>query len=140
MSSSSGVEQQVWDTLHRHLKSIYDGDAATYAETTAADLSLYEWFVIPHRQDGLDFHLYMIEHRWAGVGADYRFDLLERRLQLYGDTAIATYTFMLTYPGTNGIAHRTHNETRVLVRGEGRWRVVHVHTSPAWSAPAAPPG
>ena len=135
---SATTEQEIWDTLHRHLKSVYEGDAKTYAETTGADLSLYEWFVTPHRQDGLDFHLYMIEHRWAGVGSDYRFDLLEKRLQLYGDTAIATYTFMLTQSGAGAIEHHMHNETRVLVRREGRWQVVHVHKSPAWNAPREP--
>jgi ketosteroid isomerase-like protein len=131
MSDNAEHEREVWDTLQRHLKSVFDGDSATYAETTGEDLSLYEWFVTPHRQDGLDFHLYMIEHRWAGVGNDYRFDLLEKRLQLYGDTAIATYTFMLTHPGAEGIEHHLHNETRVLVRRAGRWQVVHVHKSPA---------
>ncbi len=140
MSDGTDTGQQIWDTLRRHLKSIYDGDATTYAETTAEDLSLYEWFVTPHRQDGLDFHLYMIEHHWAGVGGDYRFDLLEPRLQLYGDIAITTYTFMLSQPGTEGVTHRLHNETRVLVRDAGRWKVVHVHKSPAWNAPATPSG
>jgi hypothetical protein len=136
------VEREVWDTLHRHLKSIFDGDAQTYAETTAADLSLYEWWVTPHRQDGLDFHLFMLQHHWADAGSDYRFDLLEPRLQLYGEgenaTAIATYTMMLSRAGSGGITHRVHNETRVLVNSNGRWRVVHVHKSPAWSAPLEP--
>ena len=50
----------VWDALHRHLKSVFDGDAQTYAETTSEDLSLFEWWVVPHRQDGLDFHRFMI--------------------------------------------------------------------------------
>jgi ketosteroid isomerase-like protein len=132
------TEQEIWDTLHRHLKSVFDGDAQTYAETTGADLSLYEWFVTPHRQDGLDFHLYMIEHQWAGASADYRFDLLEPRLQRYGDTAIVTYTFMLSRPAAGGMTHRVHNETRVLVKRDGRWQVVHVHKSPAWLAPIEP--
>ena len=121
--------------LNRHLKSIYDGDAKTYAETTGSDLSLYEWYVTPHRQDGLDFHLFMIEHRFGGAGNDYRIDLLEPRLQLYGDTAIVTYTLMLSRADANGVTHRTHNETRVLLKREGKWQVVHVHKSPAWSAP-----
>lgn len=50
----------------------------------------------PHRQDGLDFHFYMIDHSWAGTTDDFRFDLLEPRLQLYGDTAVVSYTFMLS--------------------------------------------
>jgi len=124
-------EQEIWAFLHRHLQSIFSRDAAAYQATTATDLSLYEWFITPHRQDGLDFHLFMIEHSWAGAGADFRYDLWEPRLQRYGDTAIVTYTFMLSIATEAGIQHRTHNETRVLIKGEVGWQVVHVHKSPA---------
>ncbi|MDX1613056.1 MAG: nuclear transport factor 2 family protein [Candidatus Promineifilaceae bacterium] len=136
-------EQAVWDTIHRHLESVFNGDAETYEATTGEELSLYEWFITPHRQDGLPFHRFMIEHGWAGAGADYRYDLWEPRLQLYGDTAIVSYTFMLSVAAPEGsdagIRHRTHNESRVLVRREGGWQIVHVHKSPAWSAPLDPP-
>lgn len=50
------TEQEVWNTLHRHLHSVFARDVATYKATTSDDLSLYEWFITPHRQDGLDFH------------------------------------------------------------------------------------
>jgi len=129
------TEQEIWTFLDRHLRSIFSRDVEAYRATTGDDLSLYEWFVAPHRQDGQDFHFFMIEHSWAGAGADYRYDLLEPRLQLYGDTAIVSYTFMLTVASETGIRHTLHNESRVLVRREGAWQVVHVHKSPAWRAP-----
>lgn len=129
------VEKEIWAFLGRHLHSIFTRDTETYRLTTAEDLSLYEWFVTPHRQDGLDFHYFMIEHDWAGAGGDFRYDLLEPRLQLYGDTAIVSYTFMLTMVHNGAITHRSHNESRVLVRAADGWRVVHVHKSPSWQAP-----
>jgi hypothetical protein len=128
-------EHEIWTFLDRHLRSIFSRDSAAYRATTGEDLSLYEWFVTPHRQDGLDFHFFMIDHSWAGKDLDFRYDLLEPRLQLYGDTAIVSYTFMLTTAGPEGIGHKTHNESRVLVRRDGQWQVVHVHKSPAWQAP-----
>ena len=128
-------EREIWAFLDRHLRSIFSNDSAAYRATTGDDLSLYEWFVSPHRQDGLDFHFFMIDHNWAGKDLDFRYDLLEPRLQLYGDTAIVSYTFMLTVAAPDGIHHTTHNESRVLVRRNGRWQVVHVHKSPAWKAP-----
>lgn len=133
------VEQEVWDALYRHLQSIFDRDAATYQETTAKELSLYEWFIVPHRQDGLPFHLFMIEHGWADKGGDYRYDLWEPRLQLYGDTAIVSYTFMMTIARGETIEHQSHNESRVLVKEDDGWKVVHVHKSPSWKAPMDPP-
>lgn len=124
-------EQEIWDFLHRHLRAIFTRDAAAYQATTAEDLSLYEWFITPHRQDGLEFHRFMIEHSWAGTDTDFRYDLWEPRLQRYGSTAIVTYTFMLTTATAAGVRHRTHNETRVLVKENDGWKVVHVHKSPA---------
>ncbi len=132
------TDNEIWEFLHRHLASIFTKDRETYGQTTSPELSLYEWFVTPHRQDGLDFHLFMIEQNWSGASGNYRFDLLEPRLQRYGNTAIVSYTFMLSVAGDGGILHRTHNESRVLVRGEADWQVVHVHKSPAWTAPFAP--
>jgi ketosteroid isomerase-like protein len=90
-------EAEIWATLHRHLQSILTGDFATYAETSTEDLSVYEMF-LPHRLDGLDLHrFFMIEHRSAGTGeGNQRYDLLEPRLRRYGDTAVVSYTFLLT--------------------------------------------
>jgi len=133
------AEQEVWTFVHRHLSSVFARDVDGYRATTASDLSLFEWFVAPHRQDGLDFHSFMIEHGWAGTDTAYRFDLLEPRLQLYDDVAIVSYTFMLTVAGNEGISHHTHNESRVLRREGDGWLVVHVHKSPAWRAPRAGP-
>ncbi len=132
------MEDEIWAVVHRHLKSVFEQDSETYVATTGEDLSLFEWFVTPHRQDGLDFHRFMIDHSWAGSG-DYRYDLLEPRLQLYGDTAIVSYTFMLSrVKAEGGIEHRTHNESRVLIKRDGQWQIVHVHKSPAWQAPFEP--
>lgn len=125
------TEKEIWDFLDRHLTSIFLQDVETYRATTSPDLSLYEWFVAPHRLDGLDFHLFMIENNWANAGEAFRYDLLEPRLQQYGDTAIVSYTFLLTMGSPAGISHKLHNESRVLVRQNGQWQVVHVHKSPA---------
>lgn len=132
------MEHEIWEVLQRHLNSIFNGDVKTYEDSTSEDLALYEWWVTPHRQDGLDFHRFMIEHRWAGEG-DYRFDLLEPRLQLYGETAIVSYTLMVSRARPEGgVEHRTHNESRVLIKRDGQWKIVHVHKSPAWAAPFEP--
>jgi hypothetical protein len=117
--------------LHQHLQSVFTKDVETYKATTSSDLSLFEWFVTPHRQDGLDFHLFMIEHDWAVAGADFRYDLLEPRLQVYTNMAIVSYTFMLTTANNGLVEHRSHNESRVLVKENGHWQVVHVHKSPS---------
>ncbi len=123
-------EKAVWETLHRHLAAIYAGDWEVYTQTTADDVAVYEWFVTPHRIDGLSFHEFMMEHDWMGVGADWRYDLLDARLQLYGTTAVVSYTLLLSVYKDGAISHKAINESRVLVEFADGWKVVHVHKSP----------
>ncbi|MFN2103545.1 MAG: nuclear transport factor 2 family protein, partial [Candidatus Promineifilaceae bacterium] len=74
-----------------------------------------------------------------GTTGEFRFDLLEPRVQIYGDTAVVSYTFMLSRVEEDGrISHQTHNESRVLVHENGEWKIVHVHKSPAYRAPYVP--
>ena len=141
--------------LERHLQSIFDSDTEIYHATTADDLSLYEWFVTPHRIDGLPFHDFMmseagrddssgmaLDPKPGGLAKDktrVRFDLANYHEQVYGDTAICTYTFLLSRGTVEGVEVLSYNESRVLVRENGEWKVVHVHKSPSWKSPFQPP-
>lgn len=132
MTPASDVE--VLAFLRRHLEAIFGGDWAAYEATTAADLSLYEHFVTPHRQLGLDFHKFMIENSWATSGGRaHHVSILEPHVQVLADglVAVVTYTLVVSVAGEAGIVHKSTNETRVIERREGGWRVVHVHKSPA---------
>jgi ketosteroid isomerase-like protein len=133
--------------LKIHLQSIQDNDVQTYNETTAEDLTLYEWWVTPHRIDGLPFHEFMMSgnaERGAVFGSEgkakspTRFDLSNLNIQNYGDTAIASYTLLISTASPEGVKVAAHNESRVMVRINSTWKVVHVHKSPAWQAPHIP--
>ncbi|MFN8426381.1 MAG: hypothetical protein U0X87_09015 [Anaerolineales bacterium] len=91
--------------LKKHLQSIQENDTKTYNETTADDLTLYEWWITPHRIDGLPFHEFMMSsnaERGAVFGAEAkgksttRFDLSNLHVQHYGDSAIASYTLLIS--------------------------------------------
>lgn len=145
-------DPEVLEFLLRHLNAIYHNDIQTYHATTAEDLSLYEWWVTPHRLDGLPFHDFMMtENARRGdiFGVDsfeydedparIRFDLANLRIQRYGDTAIACYTLLTTTGSSMGVRVKAHNESRVMVKTGNSWKVVHVHKSPAWPAPHVQP-
>jgi hypothetical protein len=144
--------------LKVHLRSIQDNDIQTYHETTSEDLTLYEWGltphvsfslgetcgVTPHRIDGLPFHEFMMcsnAERGTVFGSEgkakspTRFDLSNLRIQKYGDTAIASYTLLISTATPEGVNVASHNESRVPVKLNDTWKVVHVHKSPAWQAP-----
>ncbi len=141
------AEDEVLAFLEKHLRAIRENDVQTYYETCADDLTLYEWWVTPHRIDGLPFHEFMMEANARrgtvfgaeGEAAPTRFDLANLRIQRYGDTAIASYTLLVSTATAEGVRVVAHNESRVMVKREGKWKVVHVHKSPAWQAPHVPP-
>jgi hypothetical protein len=54
-------EAEIHAFLFRHLQSIQENDVETYHATTSADLTLYEWWVTPHRLEGLPFHDFMLQ-------------------------------------------------------------------------------
>jgi hypothetical protein len=141
------TNEEVIAFLKVHLQSIQVNDTQTYQETTAEDLTLYEWWVTPHRIDGLPFHEFMMTanaERGAVFGSEgkakspTRFDLSNLHIQSYGDTAIASYTLLISTASPEGVKVASHNESRVIVKLEDGWKVVHVHKSPAWQAPHIP--
>ncbi len=138
------MDEEIRDFLMKHLMSVQENDTATYRETTADDLSLYEWWITPHRIEGLPFHEFMMRsnaERGTVFGADAtekaesRLDLANLLIQRYGNTAIASYTLLVSTALPSGVDVKAHNETRVMVKQGGKWKVVHVHKSPAWPAP-----
>ena len=147
---------EVREFLEDHLASIFAGDVEAYHRSTTEDLTIYEWYVTPHRIDGLPFHDFMLEEAAdqdsatmaldpnpgesrRGKPSRTRFDLANYKEQRYGDCSVCSYTLLLSQATDKGVKVLSYNESRVLVRQEGAWRVVHVHKSPAWNAPFQPP-
>jgi len=133
-----------------HLNTIRENDVEGYHRSTDESLTLYEWWVTPHRIEGLGFHDFLIaENARKGTvfGSESdpgqgdsrsRFNLSNLKIQHYGETAIASYTLLTTTASPAGIKVVSHNESRVIVKIEGKWKVVHVHKSPAYQAPHQP--
>lgn len=140
--------QAILDVLHRNLQSIWDNDVETYRDTTAEDVSFFEWYISPQRIDGIDFHLRELRVHAAVVsggmdpGRDsegrVEHEVLQPRVQIYGDTAIATYTLLIRAMSATGVVHKSHNETRVFhnfgTADMPQWKLVHCHKSPVATA------
>jgi hypothetical protein len=143
---------EVRQFLESHLQGIFDNDVDVYHNTTVPELTLYEWHITPHRIDGMLFHDFMMAEAarddTAGMALDpnpegdapsdktrVRFDLANYHEQRYGDTAICSYTLLISKGTAEGVKVISYNESRVIVKLEGEWKVVHVHKSPAWKAP-----
>ena len=146
-------DPEILEFLLQHLRSVQENDLEAYHATTHSDLTLYEWWITPNRIDGVPFHDFMMAENArrgtvfgsevpAGQGGEAtrtRFDLANLKIQRYGDTAVASYTLLNSSATAQSVRVAAHNETRVIVRLDGAWKVVHVHKSPAWPAPHVPP-
>jgi ketosteroid isomerase-like protein len=71
--------------------------------------------------------------------AETRFDVANLSIQRYGDAAVASYTLLVSTALLDGVQVISHNESRVIVKVAGNWKVVHVHKSPGWPAPHVQP-
>jgi len=133
----SDLTATILDVLNRNLKSIWDGDEETYRATTADDVSFFEWYISPQRIDGLDFHLRELRvHKdvVGGGGSRVEHEILQPRVQVYGNTGIITYTLLIRAVSETGVVHKSHNETRIFCNfGDAnvpQWKLVHCHKSP----------
>jgi ketosteroid isomerase-like protein len=142
------MEDELLAVLDAHLKSIWTGDLETYRATTAEDVTFFEWYISTQRIDGLDFHLRETaanfraaqDCRSAGQRYEIEHEVLQPKIQVYGDVAIITFTLLMRYTTAEGVRHTEHNETRVFQRRPVGWQLVHCHKSPMWPAPHAPAG
>lgn len=124
-------QREVLEALERLLHAIYCQDIDTYRELVTDDVSSFE-AETPVRIDTLDFHLHYMRQQKTlrAPSAQYRLDIVNPRVQVYGGAAVASYTLVVTRSDEEGIRFSTTNETRVFVRQDGRWMMVHFHKTP----------
>lgn len=146
---------EIRSILESHLNTIFDGDIDAYKASTVPELTLYEWHVTPHRIEGIPFHNFVMTEAkrddTAGIALDphpeltanvekarVRFDLANYSEQVYENAAICSYTMLISKGTSAGVKVSSYNESRVFVRLDNSWKVVHVHKSPSWNAPFQP--
>lgn len=63
-------------------------------------------------------------------------DMQNQKVQVYGDTAILTYNYTGMTRGSDGkVKPSTGKSTRVYVRQNDHWMLVHAHFAPAGAPP-----
>ena len=132
---------EVLEITRQMLDAMYTANPEVHRRHSAEDMSSYEWYIAPQRIDGLEFHLRLIQS--GGNGRASSLEMLTPRVQVYGDTAIVNYTLLKTTLSDVNYTllkttlseaappqFSTMNETRVFVKLEGIWKMVHLHKSP----------
>ena len=99
------------------------GDPSGFLEITAPDVVYFD-DTLERRLDGLNALTALYEKIRGQIHLD-RYELLNTRVQLCGETAVLTYNFV---GYAKGKAHRW-NCTEVYRRSPEGWRIIHTHWS-----------
>ena len=129
---AAAPEEKVLSLTRALLENIYvQPSAQFYADHVDPDVTALEG--TPVRVDGIDFHLFALSQlaraRAEDKSARY-LQLLNPRVQRYGDTAIVTLTSQVTTAREGAFQTTYLHETRVWARRDGQWKLVHFHKSP----------
>jgi calcium/calmodulin-dependent protein kinase (CaM kinase) II len=121
------TEEQLIELTHQMLKAIQNGDRETYTQLCAPELTAFENDVAPYRIDGVPFHAELIEATTEQYSHLLRFDMLQPSVQVHGNAAVVCYTRLMTFAVDVPPTWRASNETRVFVKKDEGWRMVHFH-------------
>jgi calcium/calmodulin-dependent protein kinase (CaM kinase) II len=130
-SSPPSPEEEVLTLTRTLLENIYLHPSADfYAAHVDADVTAYEG--TPTRVDGIDYHLFALQQlaQARNDGAARHLELLNPKVQLYGDVAIVTATSQVTTVTEGQFSTSYLHETRVWARRDAAWKLVHFHKSP----------
>lgn len=85
-------------------------------------------FRIEGKSDDREEFEYSLKKGWTRIGY---FQEMQPRVQVIGNTAIVTYHNRGTYGVDDNEKNIYLKETDVLVKEDGKWKVIHIHVSAA---------
>jgi uncharacterized protein (TIGR02246 family) len=126
-SIQTSAEEEILALEHSALEKWAQGDTTGYVEIGRDDVT---WFDFAEgeqlRLEGLAAFREYLEPL-AGQIPPHKYDMLNPKLQLYGDAAILTFHWKGTLP--DGSQLPRWKATSVYHRKDGKWRQVHGHWS-----------
>jgi len=102
------------------------GDPLGYMERCADDVTYFDDIAAQHRVDGL-VALRSYLGTLVGKIPPHRYELVEPKVQVYGDLGIVTLRYHPFAP--DGAAQTPWKATSVYRRADGAWKAVHAHWS-----------
>ena len=105
------------------------GDPGGYLEIMSTEVTYFDP-VQEKRIDGLEAMRAMLAPLVGRINVD-RYDMIDPRVQQYGDAALLTFNLVSyrTQPDGAEIAISSWNASEMYARVDGRWAIVHSHWS-----------
>jgi ketosteroid isomerase-like protein len=107
------------------------GDAAGSMKYVADDYTEFNGDY-PTRLDGKNINMMVVEANSGGSGKVVMADMANAKVQVYGDVAILTYNYIGATKDKDGkVESAKAKSTRVYVKKDGQWWLVHANFAPA---------
>ena len=114
-------------SLLKLLHAVEKADVETYRQLVSNEVTCFEPETGGAQVKGRSMHLFFVKN--SIVPDQYFFEIIDPTFKVYGDAAIAAYTFLLTEISDGETAISTENVTRIFHREQGVWKMVHFHRS-----------
>ena len=120
------AEQAILDQERRALDQWASGNPLGYIDIDADDVTYFDDIGAHSRIDGLD-RLRTYLAGLVGKIPPHRYDLVDPKVQIYGDVAILTLRYQPSDAGGKPLT--AWKATSVYRRSATDWRIVHAHWS-----------
>ena len=121
----------VLNTIKAWNNAFAANDPVSYFQFVHEDVTLFLPtcpYRIEGKQDDREEFEYSLKKGWTRIGY---FQELQPKIQIIGSTAIVTYHNRGTYGEGDSEKSISLKETDVLVKEDGKWKVIHIHVSSA---------
>ena len=123
---SPSVEDEIIAITYKLWKAENDGDMATRNKYIADDYTEFN-SDYSTRIDGKQKNFHLTDANLSG-GTSLADEMLNPKVQVFGDVAILTYNFAGVVQGNDGSFNNTKaKSTRVYVKMNGDWKLVHAN-------------
>src|ERR1700737_4393091 len=127
--SKTATESEVLEVIKNFNRAFANNDPDKYFTYIARDITVITPSN-PYRVEGLEQDRAEFEHSLrSGVSRVGYFQEMQPKVQLLGETAVVTYFSRGSYgpKGQEKVCY--YNETDVLQKKAGPWKIVHIHVS-----------
>ena len=128
MTDEESTVQEVLGLNERLLRSIAEGDWATYQQLCDPTLTAFEAESRGQLVEGMAFHRFYFDR--GGIKGGYNLTICAPRVRLLGNVAVVCYVRLQQMQDDAGKAVTVRSEeTRVWQRQASGWRHIHFHRS-----------
>jgi ketosteroid isomerase-like protein len=104
------------------------GDPWGFIEVSAREVTYFDTGTA-QRIDGIESLRQLYASREGKIKIE-RYEMLNPKVQIHGDTAVLTFNLVDHIRSPEGSLKKTYwNATEVYCRIDGRWRIIHTHWS-----------